>query len=141
MVVQAAIRSADPVSSEGCLWISHSFHAVVNAIAHIYIKQPWLTKERFVAWGAAAEAVAGGVVLGIRLGFHHHTPKQAAVLLAFHQQATNQVGGDQLGGAGEEGLREVLGGRGGYGSGLGSGLAGVLRLICRKCIRGLLGGG
>ena len=37
---------------------------------------------------------------------HHHAPKQAAVLLAFHQQATNQVGGDQLGGAGEEGLGE-----------------------------------
>ena len=121
MVVQAAIRSADPVSSEGCLWISHSFHAVVNAIAHIYIKQPWLTKERFVAWGAAAEAVAGGVVLGIRLGFHHHSPQQAAVLLAFHQPATNQVGGDQLGGAGEEALGkgwEVLGdGLDGYGSG------------------------
>ena len=29
-----------------------------------------LAKERFVAGGAAAEAVAGGVVLGIRLGFH-----------------------------------------------------------------------
>ena len=99
----------------------HSLHAVVNAITHIHIKPPRLTKERFVAWGAAAEAVAGGVVLGIRLGFNHHTPKQAAVLLAFHQQATNQVGGDQLGGAGEEGFGERwggLGGRGGYGSGL-----------------------
>ena len=64
--------------------------------------------------------MAGGVVLGIRLGFHHHAPKQAAVLLAFHQQATDEVGGDQLGRAGEEGLGErwgVLGGRGGYGSG------------------------
>ena len=39
-----------------------------------------------------------------RLGFHHHTPEQAAVCLAFHQQATNQVGGDQLGGAGEKAL-------------------------------------
>ena len=87
----------------------HSFHAVVNAIAHKDIKPPWLTKERFVARGAAVEAVAGGVVLGIRLGFHHHAPEQAAVLLAFHQQATNQVGGDQLGGAGEEGLGECWG--------------------------------
>jgi len=26
--------------------------------------------------------------------------------LAFHQQATDEVGGDQLGGAGEEGLGE-----------------------------------
>ena len=63
-----------------------------------------------------------GDFLEIRLGFHHHAPEQAAVLLAFHQQATNQVGGGQLGGAGEEGLGErwgVLGdGLGGYGSGL-----------------------
>ena len=99
-----------------------SLHAVVDAIADIHIETPWLTKERFVAWGAAAEAVAGGVVLGIRLGLHHHTPKQAAVLLAFHQQATDQLGCHQLGRASEEGLGErwrVLGGRGGYGSGLG----------------------
>ena len=79
---------------------------MVNAIADIHIETPRLTKERFVAGGAAAEAVAGGVVLGIRLGFHHHAPKQAAALLAFHQQATNQVGGDQLGRAGEKGLGE-----------------------------------
>ena len=56
--------------------------------------------------------------MGIRLGFHQHTPKQAAVLLAFHQEAANQVGGDQLGRAGEEGLGEGLRKRGGYGSGL-----------------------
>ena len=91
---------------------------MVNAIAHLDVKTPWLTKECFVAGGAAAVAVAGGVVLGIRLGFHHHAPKQAAVLLAFHQQATNQVGGDQLGRAAEEGVREGLGKGGGYGSGL-----------------------
>ena len=53
--------------------------------------------------------MASGLLLGIRLGFHHHTPKQAAVHLAFHQQATNEVGGDQLGGAGEEGLGERWG--------------------------------
>ena len=58
------------------------------------------------------------------LRFHHHTPEQPAVLLAFHQPATNQVGGDQLGGAGEEGLGkgwEILGDGlgGGYGSGFG----------------------
>jgi len=41
--------------------------------------------------------------------------------LAFHQQAADQLGGNELGGAGEEGVGEVLGGRGGYGSGLGSG--------------------
>jgi len=68
--------------------------------------------------------VAGGLLLGIRLRFHNHAPKQAAVLLAFHQQATDKVGGDELGGAGEERLGKglkVLGGRGGYGSGLGDG--------------------
>lgn len=37
---------------------------------------------------------------------HHHTPKQAAVLLAFHQQATKQAGCDQLGRAGEKALGE-----------------------------------
>ena len=61
--------------------------------------------------------MTGGVVLGIRLGFHNHTPGQAAILLAFHQQAADEVGGDDLGGAGKEGLGEVLGERGGYGSG------------------------
>jgi hypothetical protein len=38
--------------------------------------------------------------------------------LAFHQQAADELRGNQLGGAGEEGWREVLGGRGGFGSGL-----------------------
>jgi len=40
--------------------------------------------------------------------------------LALHQQAADELGGDDLGGAGEEGWGEglkVLGGRGGYGSG------------------------
>jgi len=35
----------------------------------------------------------------------------------FHQQAGDELGGDLLGRAGEECLEEVLGGRGGYGSG------------------------
>jgi len=43
--------------------------------------------------------------------------------LALHQQAADQVGGNLLGGAGEEALGEMvwelLGGRGGYGSGFG----------------------
>ena len=69
--------------------------------------------------------MAGGVVLGIRLGFHHHAPEQAAVLLAFHQQAADELGGDQLGRAGEKALGkgwEILGdGLGGYGSGFGDG--------------------
>jgi hypothetical protein len=90
---------------------------VVNAIAHIHIETPWLTKQGFVAGGAAAVAVAGRLLLGIRFGFNHHAPEQAAVLLAFHQQATNQVGGDQLGRAGEEGLGEGWEGVDGFGGG------------------------
>ena len=90
---------------------------MVNAIAHIHVKPPRLTKERFVAGGAAAIAMAGGVVLGIRLRFHNHAPQQLASGLAFHQQAADELGGNLLGGAGEEGLGEVLRGRGGYGSG------------------------
>jgi len=99
----------------------HPFHAVVNAVAHIDIKTPRLPKEGFVAGSAAAVAVTGGVVLGIRLGFHNHAPQQLAIRLPFHQQAADELGGDLLGGAGEERLREGLGGRGGYGSGLGDG--------------------
>jgi len=61
------------------------------------------------------------LILGIRLRFHNRTPQQLALGLAFHQQAANELGGDHLGGAGEEGWGEVLGGRGGYGSGFGDG--------------------
>jgi len=89
----------------------------MNAIAHIDVKASRLTKERFVAGSAAAVAVAGGVVLGIRLGFHHHAPQQPAVCLAIHQQTTDELGGDDFGRAGEEGLRECWEGLGGYGSG------------------------
>jgi hypothetical protein len=65
--------------------------------------------------------VTGGLLLRIRLGFHNHAPQQLTIRLAFHQQAANQLGGNLLGGAGEEGLGEsweVLGGCGGFGSGL-----------------------
>ena len=65
--------------------------------------------------------MAGGLFLGIRLGFHHHTPEQTTVLLAFHQPATDEVRGDQLGGAGEKALGERWGVLGGYGSGFGDG--------------------
>jgi hypothetical protein len=90
---------------------------VVDAIAHIDIKPPWLPEESFVAGGAAAVAVAGRFLLGIRLRFHNHAPRQLAIGLAFQQQAADELGGNLLGGAGEEGVREVLRGRGGYGSG------------------------
>ncbi len=95
-----------------------SFHAVVNAIAHIHIPTPRLPEEGFVAGAAAAMPVAGGLGLAIRLRFHNHAPQQLAIGLAFHQQATDEVGSHHLSGAGEEGLGEVLGKRGGYGSGL-----------------------
>jgi len=65
--------------------------------------------------------VAGGLLLGIRLRFHKYAPQQLATFLAFHQQAADELGCNLLGGAGEEGWGEVLGGRGGYGSGLGMG--------------------
>jgi len=71
----------------------------------------WLRNECFLAGGAAAVAVAGRVVLRIRLRFHNHTPQKLALGLALHQQAADQLGSDDLGGAGEEGLGEMLGGR------------------------------
>ena len=95
----------------------HHIDAVVYPIAHIHIKPPRLTKQGFVAGSAAAIAVAGGLLLGIRLRFHNHAPQQLAIRLAFHQQAADEVGGNLLGGAGEKGLGVVLVGRGGYGGG------------------------
>jgi len=91
----------------------------VSAIAHIHIETPRLTKQHFVAGSAAAVAVAGGLSLGIRLRLHNHAPQQLAIGLAFHQQAADELGCNLLGGSGEEALGEVLGGRGGYGDGLG----------------------
>jgi hypothetical protein len=52
--------------------------AVVNAITHINVKPPRLTKQGVVAGSAAAVAVAGGVVLGIRLRFHNQAPEKLA---------------------------------------------------------------
>ena len=107
----------------------HHIHAVVYPITHIHVKPPRFTKQSCVAWGAAAIAVAGGVVLGIRLGFHKYAPQQLAIGLAFHQQAADELRGNLLGGAGEAGLGEVLGGRGGYVSGFG-GWVDVLKPSC-----------
>jgi hypothetical protein len=100
--------------------VIHSFHALVNAIAHINIETPRLPKQGFVARGGAAVAVAGGLLLGILLRFHNHALQQRAIRLALHQQAADELRGDDGGGAGEEGLREgleVLSGDGGYASG------------------------
>ena len=53
-----------------------------------------------------------------------HTPQQLPSGLALHQQAADELGGNLLGGAGEEGWGEVTGGRGGYGGGLGGEMGG-----------------
>ena len=110
---------------------------MVNAIAHIHIKPPRLTKERFVAGGAAAVAVTGRVILGIRLRFHNHAPEQLAIRLAFHQKATDEVGGNDRRWAGEEGVREGLGKGSGYGSGYRWAFSSVLKAAAGWAILGL----
>ena len=75
---------------------------MVDAVTDIYIETPRRTKKRFVLGRPPPVTVTGGVVLGIRLRFHNHAPKQVAVVLAFHQPATDEVGTHDLGGAGEE---------------------------------------
>ena len=89
-------------------------------MTHIHIKPPWLPEENFVAGSAAAVAVAGRFLLEIRLHFHNHAPHRLAIGLVFHQQ-DDEIGGNDLGGAGEEGLGEVLGGCGACASGFGDG--------------------
>ena len=79
---------------------------MVDAIAHINIKPPRLPKQGFIARAAAAMPVAGGVGLAIRLRFHNHAPQQLAIRLALNQQAADELGGNLLGGTGEEGLGE-----------------------------------
>ena len=64
--------------------------------------------------------VAGWLFLGIRLRFHNHGWQQLATCLPFHQQAANQFRFHLFCGAAEERSwqrREMLDGRGGYGSG------------------------
>ena len=90
---------------------------MVNAIAHRDIKPPRLTKQGFVARGAAAITVAGRFALAIRLRFHKYAPQQRPSGLALGQQAADELGGYPLGRASEEGLGEVLEGLGGYGGG------------------------
>ena len=66
--------------------------------AHRDAKVTRLTKQGFVARGAAAMPVAGGFALAIRLRFHNHAPHQLATFLAIHQQAADELGGDDFGG-------------------------------------------
>ena len=70
---------------------------MVNAIAHIHVKASRLTKQRFVAGGAAAIPMAGGLFLRIRLRFNNYTPQKLAIGLAFHQQAADELWGNLLG--------------------------------------------
>jgi hypothetical protein len=74
--------------------IRHHIHAVVNAITHIHIKTPWRTKKGFIAWSPSSKTMTGRVVLGIRLRFNNHAPKQTSIVLTFHQTATDEVWGD-----------------------------------------------
>ena len=99
-------REIAETSSPDWVPLQHgSLHAVVDAIADIHIKPPWLTEQGFVLRRTAAVTVTSGIVLGIGLGFNDHAPEQAAVVLAFHQPAAHQIGADNFCRAAEEGLR------------------------------------
>ena len=106
--MEAGWKAADCYEISSPAWgllQTGSLHAVVNAIADIDVKAPWLPKQRFIAGGAAAIPVVGGLLLQIRLRFHNHAPQKLATFLALHQQTTDELGGDDLGGAGERELR------------------------------------
>ena len=63
----------------------HYVDAVVDAIAHIHVKPPRLTKPGFVAGGAAVMLMASGLALAIGLHFHYHAPEQHSFVVALHQ--------------------------------------------------------
>lgn len=88
----------------------------MNAVAHTHIKPPSFANERFVTGAAAELPMAGRLGLAIGLCFHNHVPQECKRGLAFHQQKADELGGELLAGAGEEGLRAVLGERCDYGS-------------------------
>jgi len=50
--------------------------------------------------------MTGRLLLGIRLRFHNHGPKQAAVVLMFHQEAANQLRSNGLRWTTEKGVGE-----------------------------------
>jgi hypothetical protein len=97
---------------------------VVNGIADIHVEAPSLTKQRLSP-------------CALRLRFHKYAPELLAIGLALDQQAADKVGGNLFCGAGEEGLRkccEVLGGCGGYGSGLARKCPGMLTGLGRRAM-------
>ena len=61
--------------------------------------------------------MTSGIVLGIGLCFHNHTPEQTSIGLAFHEAATDEVGTHNLGGAGKERKRQWMQLIAGYSSG------------------------
>ena len=66
--------TAETSSAASGLLLHGSLHAVVDAIGQIDVPMARRAKQGGVAFGAAAEAVAGGLGLGIGLRFHHHPP-------------------------------------------------------------------
>lgn len=60
--------------------------------------------------------MAGRLLLRIRLRFHDHAPQKLAIGLAFHQQATDELGSDALSGTGKERQGEVTEECGGQGN-------------------------
>ena len=92
--------------AEGVWGLSASYQAVVDAIGQIDVPMARRAKQGGVAFSAAAKAMAGGLLLGISLGFHHHAPQQAAVWLAFHQAAADEFRTHNFCRATEEGMRQ-----------------------------------
>ena len=70
---------------------------------------PRLSTQGFVARGAIAMPVTGGLALAIRLRIHHLAPQQIASGMAFHQQAADELKGDHLGRAAKRKLGGGLG--------------------------------
>ena len=84
----------------------------MDAIGEIDVPMARRAKQGGIALGAAAEAMASRLRLGISLGFHHHAPQQAAACLAFHQAAADEFRAHHLRGTAEEGSgksREFVG--------------------------------
>jgi len=63
---------------------THIYNTQMEILLTSFIERPTISfpKQRFVAGGAAAVTVAGRLLLGIRLGFHHHAPEQRATFFA-----------------------------------------------------------
>ena len=68
----APITNTEISNTGWCLLHHGSLDAVVDAIGEIHIPITWWTKQRFIAGGAAAIAVARRLALAIGLRFHNH---------------------------------------------------------------------